>query len=105
MARYVFQFTSAARPGEDEAFNRWYDEVHLPDVLKQPGFLAGRRYIVVDPSATRTRYVASYEVESDDPHATLQKLFEGSKDMVISPLLDQDQVTITILKPASAPPR
>ena len=105
MARYVFQFTSAAHPGEDAEFNRWYDEVHLPDVPKQPGFLSGRRYAVVDPAATRTRYVASYEVESDDPHATLQKLAEGRKNMVISPALDREQVSITILKPADPPSR
>lgn len=25
-------------------WNRWYDEVHLPDALACPGVLAGRRY-------------------------------------------------------------
>ena len=99
MARYVFQFTSAARSGEDGAFNQWYDDVHLSDVLKQPGFLSGQRYTVLDPAAARTRYVTTYEVECEDPQATLQKLFEGGKGMVISPSLDQEQVSIAILKP------
>ena len=26
-------------------WNRWYDEVHLPDVLACPGVLHGRRYV------------------------------------------------------------
>ncbi len=26
-------------------WNRWYDEVHLPDVLACPGVLRGRRYV------------------------------------------------------------
>jgi hypothetical protein len=99
MACYVIQFTSAARPGEDEVFNRWYDEVHVADVLAIPGFLSCQRYRVVDPAASRPRYVASYEVESDDPQATLRQLFDSGSKMVISPSLDTEQVTITILEP------
>ena len=26
-------------------WNRWYDEVHLPDALACPGVLSGRRYL------------------------------------------------------------
>jgi hypothetical protein len=26
-------------------WNRWYDEVHLPDALRCPGVLRGRRYV------------------------------------------------------------
>ena len=26
-------------------WNRWYDTVHLPDALKCPGVLRGRRYV------------------------------------------------------------
>ena len=26
-------------------WNRWYDDVHLPDALACPGVLAGRRYV------------------------------------------------------------
>ena len=99
MARYVIQFTSAARPGADETFNRWYDDVHVADVLAIPGFLSCQRYRVVDPAASRPRYIAAYEVESDDPQATLGQLFNSSNKMVISPSLDTEQVTITILEP------
>ena len=28
-------------------WNRWYDDVHLPDALACPGVLAGRRYVSV----------------------------------------------------------
>ena len=102
MARYVFQFTSTARPGEDETFNRWYDDVHMPDVLALPGFLSGQRYRVLDGTAARPRYVAAYQVETNDPQATLTHLFEAGKAMVISPSLDQEQVTITILEPGTS---
>ena len=101
MAHYVFNFTSAARPGEDDVFNHWYDTVHIPDVLTVPGFRSCSRYRLVDAAATTPRYLAVYEVETNDPQATLGKLFEASKTMVISPSLDQSQVSITILEPCS----
>ncbi len=100
MTRYVFQFTSAAVPGEEEAFNRWYDDVHMAEVLSQPGFLSGQRYAVIDTAAAaKPHYVAAYEVECDDPHVTLGKLFENGKNMVVSPALDTSSVSVTILKP------
>lgn len=30
--------------GEDEAFNKWYDTVHIPEVLDVPGVVAAQRY-------------------------------------------------------------
>ena len=56
---------------EDE-WNKWYDEVHLPEALACPGVLAGRRYRTAKPAsltdhgakstaATRT-YLALYEL-------------------------------------------
>jgi hypothetical protein len=55
-------------------WNRWYDEVHLPDALACPGVLAGRRYASVGEIAesqrgqgrrTRTRlYTTVYELDS-----------------------------------------
>ncbi len=30
-------------------WNRWYDEVHLPDALACPGVLSGQRYVTARP--------------------------------------------------------
>ncbi len=30
--------------GEDDTFNKWYDEVHVPEVLEVPGVIAAQRY-------------------------------------------------------------
>lgn len=30
--------------GEDDTFNTWYDEVHVPEVLDVPGVVAAQRY-------------------------------------------------------------
>lgn len=48
--------------GAEEAFNRWYDDVHLPEVLACPGFLSARRYECTDG---QPRYLAIYELEDE----------------------------------------
>lgn len=55
-------------------WNRWYDEVHLPDALACPGVLAGRRYVSSGEisesdrgQSRRTRarlYTTVYELDS-----------------------------------------
>ena len=36
-------------------WNRWYDEVHLPDALACPGVLGGRRYVSSGPVSESDR--------------------------------------------------
>jgi len=37
--------TAEVDPEVEAEWNRWYDEVHLPDALACPGVLSGRRYL------------------------------------------------------------
>ena len=37
--------TAEVGAGVEADWNRWYDDVHLPDALACPGVLAGRRYL------------------------------------------------------------
>lgn len=99
MTQYVIQFESRSQPGQDEEYNRWYDAVHLPDVLNVPGFKSATRYTIVDPTRDRPHYMAAYSVECDDPHALLGQLFEASQTMEISPTLDQEHVIVTVYQP------
>jgi hypothetical protein len=46
-------------PEVEEAFNRWYDTVHVPALLRCPGWLSARRYVVLDGGP---KYLAIYEV-------------------------------------------
>lgn len=51
-------------PEKEEAFNRWYNEDHLPKVLERfAGVLSGRRYKIID-GEDKYRFVAMYEFES-----------------------------------------
>ncbi len=45
MPNCVFVVTAEIDPAQEEAWNKWYDEVHLPDALACPGVIRGTRYL------------------------------------------------------------
>lgn len=67
-------------PDAEAAYNEWYTEQHLDDVLRVAGFAAARRYShsevrpMADTEPSPFGYLALYEVESDDLAATAEKL-------------------------------
>jgi hypothetical protein len=50
---------------EDE-FNEWYNETHVPDVLKAPGVVSANRYVASGTSQGLSRYIAIYGFESEE---------------------------------------
>ncbi len=54
-------------PEKEEAFNKWYNEEHLPMNLEiMPGILSGRRYKIISgsPHEEKYRYMAMYEYKN-----------------------------------------
>ena len=98
MATYL-SFESCALPGQDEVYRRWYDDVHIPDVLKVPGFkqLVLRYRVVADEP--QPRYVSIFEVEGD-PKAVLATLGAATPTMQMTDALDRAKVKIEILESA-----
>jgi hypothetical protein len=50
-------------PQHEDGFNRWYDEEHVADLLKVPGFLSAGRYVALKGGP---KYLAFYELDSPD---------------------------------------
>ena len=61
----------AARESE---FNEWYNKIHLPDVLETPGFIGATRYERPEPLEGKPKFLATYEIETDDLNATMKAL-------------------------------
>ena len=61
-------------PEQEDAFNRWYDEVHLPAILSCPGWLSGQRYVAIDDGP---KYAAVYTIAGDWAYQTPE--FEAIK--------------------------
>nr|MDT0664401.1 DUF4286 family protein [Micromonospora sp. DSM 115978] len=70
-------------PDREDEYNSWYDDAHIPDILKIPGFVSARRYRVRDAGHVTAgpsipAYLAIYEIEADDVAAPLNELAERS---------------------------
>src|SRR6478609_4495928 len=72
-AQFLLVFSNPA-PGQEEAYNRWYDEEHLDEVLAVPGFIATTRYRLEEAQLEGQpecphRYLALYEYDGDAAQA------------------------------------
>ncbi|OLT10096.1 hypothetical protein BJF79_05075 [Actinomadura sp. CNU-125] len=54
--------TRPSSPETAAEYNRWYEDVHMPEVLALDGFVSARRY---GPTKDGDPYVAVYEIEGD----------------------------------------
>jgi hypothetical protein len=55
---------------DDEVFNKWYNEEHLPERISIPGYISARRFML-DPEDGQAngvlRYLCIWELENDSP--------------------------------------
>lgn len=73
--------TSPASEADAAEFDRWYSEVHIPQVLERvPGFVAATRYKVHEASLSQPdqKYVTAYEIEAEDIAAAHAALLEAT---------------------------
>ena len=62
----LFIVMAKVNPEAEEAFNRWYNEDHMPKALERfPGVISGKRYQITE-GEDDYRFMAMYEFESVD---------------------------------------
>src|SRR5262249_16329412 len=64
MAVALFMVRASISKDKEAAFNRWYNEEHVPDVLKFNGAVSGRRYKKI-LGEDKFEYLALYEFASE----------------------------------------
>lgn len=86
---------SNAKDGRDDEYNKWYDEVHLPELRSIPGVRSGQRYRAqsVDGTPPEHSYLAVYDLDRD-PREVLKELAASSGET--SDALDRSTVKITV---------
>src|SRR5689334_4600665 len=96
MEKHLFVVLTNAVEGQEDTFNEWYTNVHVGDVLKVPGIVSARRFKLSDTQREGTsppwRYLALYEVETDDLNSVLAELKKrgGTSAMVVSDAMARD---------------
>jgi len=79
----VFIVMAKVKPEQEDAFNRWYDEDHMPKALNRfPGVISGRRYKIMD-GGDGYNYMALYEFES------AEKVTETMKSDALKQLIQE----------------
>jgi hypothetical protein len=68
MAKYLFVAQSdCIEANKEEEFNRWLEEIHIPDIFKTSGIVKATRYVNTDPATNkRPKNMVVYEIETDD---------------------------------------
>jgi len=106
MAKYTFIALTNPVAGKEDAFNEWYDKHHVPDVINVPGFVSGQRFRLADSqfggeSSKAFKYLALYEIETDDIAATIKELRArgGTADIVPSDAIDLKNVATYMFTP------
>lgn len=96
MPRFRYVIVSQAKSGQETEYKRWYAERHLADVRRHPHVVSATLHEVVfqkdyglDPPAYCL--MTTYELESDDPPATIEDIRSrsGSAEMPESDALDK----------------
>lgn len=85
--RCLLIVTAEVDPEVEAEWNRWYDEVHLPDALKCPGVKRGQRYVSVGEIAETTegrrgkinKRICTTIYELDSPAAVATPEFQAMR--------------------------
>jgi uncharacterized protein DUF4286 len=70
MATVLFVVKATIRKDREDAFNRWYNDEHVPQVLQFKGLVSARRYRALEGEDTY-QYMAVYELQDE---ATYRRL-------------------------------
>ena len=115
MRALMLVLSEPADPSQDDAYNRWYNEKHLKDVLSLHRAVSAVRYRVAEgisflPTVQDLpqRYVALYELDANT-QTELQEFADAlvggleSGQVDISPSLNGNAISAAFLLPAGGP--
>lgn len=62
--------------GDEEAYNKWYDEIHAADLMSITGAQSVRRFKIVAQNRIDKPYVNVTEIDGESAEAVMQELAE-----------------------------
>jgi len=108
MAKYTFIVMTNPVEGKEAEYNDWYNTHHVPDVLNIPGFVSAQRFCLAETQMGRGqsrphKYLALYEIETDDLAGTLKELRArgGTPEIFPSDAIDMKNVATFVFSPVA----
>ena len=96
-------YSNPSASDQREAFNRWYDEVHLQEVLQVPGVVAASRFQYDDDqmlpgdNPLGRNYLAVYEIEAEDLQQVRDTMLATSADRTHSDSLELEPLPVIMI--------
>ena len=87
MPRYKMIALTNPVEGREDEFNDWYQDTHLPQVCALPGIVGAQRYRSAAPlqDSFGRKYLAVYDIETDDLRETLGAFGQASQSGALTP--------------------
>jgi len=106
MRRFKMVVFSEPFEGQDDEFNEWYTGRHLDDICALEGFKTAQRFTLhsVSMGTTLNKYMAIYDVETDDPEWVIENMFANrdTPAMPMSPAFNIDPTTVMLYEELTA---
>jgi hypothetical protein len=104
MANGIFiAWTSPASPEVEDELNKWYDEIHIPQVRAAIPAIRDARRFKVHGAEGPSRYLCIYELEGDDLDSAAAALGaasgSGQLDMTTTMNMDTAPPEVVFLEP------
>lgn len=100
MRRFKMLVFSEPFEGKDQEFNEWYTGRHLDDICALVGFTSAQRFTLhsVSMGTTLNKYLAIYDVETDDPDWVIENMFahRDTEAMPIAKEFNLDATTVML---------
>jgi len=99
-------FSDPLKGGESD-YNDWYSGRHLADIVAMRGFTGAQRFKLqsVPLGECTNRYLAIYDMETDDPDAVVADMFSlrDTAAMPMSPAFDMSSVKVFVFEVLTEP--
>ncbi len=95
-----FKLVALTHPvaGKEDAYNEWYSNVHLPEVISAPGFTGAQRFRLKHNlgAVPSQPYLAIYDIEADDPMTVMAAV--GQRPRTDSDAIDSAKTQVFIVE-------
>lgn len=101
MAKHMVIVLSDPVEGSEREYDKWYENVHLDEVLETTGWTAAQRYVLTDHKGGEcpNRFMALYEVDTDQPSDIVRRLDETRRDRQQSAAIDRANAALWVFSP------
>jgi len=101
-AAYRLLILANAIEGREAEFNDFYDQRHIHDALRMPGFVGGQRFSLADRDGAPTpwRFAALYALNAEDPASVFAEIARrsGTPEMPRIPAADRANQVVGLFK-------